>query len=74
MSESVKLENKIKNYQKQLEEKEQLLNQINNVQTKLLNERKELENNYNLNIKEKENTIKELQQEKKSGRYTESRK
>jgi hypothetical protein len=34
MSEYVKLENKIKNYQKQLEEKEQVLNQINNTQTK----------------------------------------
>jgi predicted nucleic acid-binding Zn-ribbon protein len=60
MSEHIKLENNIKDYQKQIEEKEQLLNQINNTQTRLLKERKELENNYNLNIIEKDNTINKL--------------
>jgi chromosome segregation ATPase len=57
MSEYIKLENNIKDYQKQLKEKQQLLNQINNTQIKLLKERKELENNYNLNNTEKDNSI-----------------
>jgi hypothetical protein len=43
MSEYIKLENNIKDYQKWLEEKEQLLNHINNTQNKLLKERKEFE-------------------------------
>jgi hypothetical protein len=60
MNEYYKLENVFKDYQKQLEEKEQLLTKINNVQIKLLKERKELENNYNLNIIEKDNTINKL--------------
>jgi hypothetical protein len=40
MSEYIKLENNIKDYQKQIEENEQLLNQINNTQTKLLKKEK----------------------------------
>jgi hypothetical protein len=72
ISEYIKLENNIKDYQKQLEEKDQLLNQINNVQTILLKERKELENNYNLNIKEKKYNKKTSTRKRKSKRHTES--
>jgi hypothetical protein len=65
MSEYIRLENSIKDYQKQIEEKEQQLNQINNTQIKLLKEGKELENNYNLNILERDNAINKLQEERK---------
>jgi chromosome segregation ATPase len=65
MSEYIKLENSIKEYQKQIEEKEQQLNQINNTQIRLLKERNELKSNYNLNMVERYNTINKLQEERK---------